>query len=114
MTDLIERAATLLAHMKEAAAQACAYVEGMDKPAFMDDKRTQQAVVMNLIILGEAATKLADSAPAYCTQHPQIPWNSMRGMRNRLAHGYFAVDLEVVWETVQNDLPALLTRSSPY
>lgn len=64
MTDPIERAASFLAHMKEAAAQACAYVEGMDKPAFMDDKRTQQAVVMNLIILGEAATKLADSAPA--------------------------------------------------
>lgn len=110
MTSRAARTAILVAHMREAATQARAYVADMDKSTFLADKRTQQAVVMNLIILGEAATKLADGAPTYCAEHRQIPWNSMRGMRNRLAHGYFAIDLDVVWETVQSDLPVLLTQ----
>lgn len=74
---------------------------------FMEDKRTQQAVVMSLIVLGEAATKVMDQYPAFAEQHKQIPWRSMRGMRDRIAHGYFDINLEVVWDTLQAALPAL-------
>lgn len=74
---------------------------------FMQDKRTQQAVVMSLIVLGEAATKVMDQHFAFTEQFPQIPWRSMRGMRNRIAHGYFDINLEVVWDTVQTTLTAL-------
>jgi uncharacterized protein with HEPN domain len=79
----------------------------MAQPDFKQDKRTQQAVVMSLIVLGEAATKVMDQHPEFADQHPEIPWRSMRGMRNRIAHGYFDIDLTVVWDTLQTALPAL-------
>lgn len=65
------------------------------------DKRTQQAVIMSLIIIGEAAKKVMDGYPEFTQTHSEIPWRSMRGMRNRIAHGYFDINLDVVWETVQ-------------
>lgn len=97
-----------LEHMRQAAMDACGFVEGMDRSGFQADKRTQQAVIMSLIILGEAATKVMDAYPAFAESHAAIPWRSMRGMRNRIAHGYFDINLDVVWETVQLALPALL------
>lgn len=71
-----------LDHMQQAAADACSFVGGLNKEDFLQDRRTQQAVV----------------------------WRSMRGMRNRIAHGYFDIDLDVVWETVRTALPQLLER----
>ena len=82
----------------------------MDKDEFLVDKRTQQAVISNLIIIGEAATKLLKDYGQFLDQHPDVPWRSMRGMRNRIAHGYFEIDLDVVWETVKTALPQLLER----
>ena len=99
-----------LDHIRQAAADACGFVAGMDKPAFMADKRTQQAVVMSLVIIGEAATKLMDTDQAFVQAHPSIPWRAMRGMRNRMAHGYFDINLDVVWETVQVSLPELIKQ----
>jgi uncharacterized protein with HEPN domain len=58
----------------------------------------------------EAATKLLKEHQPFADQHPGIPWFGMKGMRNRIAHGYFAIDIEVVWETVQSALPDLLAR----
>jgi len=97
-----------LEHIREAAATACVYVEGMSKADFLADTRTQQAVVMNLIIIGEAATKLLQDHSGFTGRHADIPWRSMKGMRNRIAHGYFEINLDVVWDTVQTALPALL------
>lgn len=65
---------------------------------------------MSLIILGEAATKVMDGYAAFTQAHPQVRWRSMRGMRNRIAHGYFDINLDVVWETVQTALPELLKQ----
>ena len=56
----------------------------------------------------EAATQLMDHYPALAGRHPDVPWRSMRGMRNRIAHGYFDIDLDIVWETVRTALPSLL------
>ena len=97
-----------LEHMQQAAADAIGFVEGMSRAEFLADKRTQQAVVMSLIVLGEAATKVMDLCPDFANAHSQIPWRNMRGMRNRIAHGYFDIDLEVVWDTVQTALPPLV------
>ncbi len=82
----------------------------MDKEGFLGDLRTQRAVVMSLIIVGEAAAKLVDQYPDFAAAHPAVPWRSMRGMRNRIAHGYFDINLDVVWETLQTALPALLQQ----
>lgn len=106
----VNRVPDYVGHMLDAAQQACTYVENMEKVDFLDDPRTQQAVIMNLIILGEAATKLLDGYVAFLGLYPDVPWASMKGMRNRIAHGYFDLDLDIVWETVQTDLPRLLAR----
>lgn len=104
----VSRLADYLAHIRQAAQDACIFVEGLHKDDFLDDKRTQQAVIMSLIIIGEAATKIMDQHPDFTAAHPEIPWRSMRGMRNRIAHGYFDINLDVVWDTVASALPALL------
>lgn len=85
-------------------------MEGQTKDDFLADKRTQRAVVMSLVIIGEAATKTMDRYAAFIELHPGLPWRSMRGMRNRIAHGYFDINLDVVWETVQVALPDLLRQ----
>ncbi len=103
------RLADYLDHMQQAATDACLFVEGLSKDDFLADKRSQQAVIMSIIILGEAATKVMDNAD-FTQAHPEIPWRSMRGMRNRIAHGYFDINLDVVWDTVQLALPGLLTQ----
>jgi uncharacterized protein with HEPN domain len=106
----VSRLADYLDHMRQAIADAQSFTEGMVLANFLEDKRTQQAVVMSLIVLGEAATKIMDQHPAFAEQHKHIPWRSMRGMRNRIAHGYFEINLEVVWDTVQLALPALKSQ----
>jgi uncharacterized protein with HEPN domain len=62
---------------------------------------------MSIVVIGEAATKIMDSAADFVQAHSQIPWQSMRGIRNRMVHGYFDINLDVVWDTVQQDLPSL-------
>lgn len=103
-----DRSADYLGHMIEAAGAAMSYVQGMDQNGFMQDRRTQQAVLHNIMVIGEAATQLAQTAPALVASCPEVPWQSLRGMRNRVAHGYFDIDLNVVWNTVQGALPALM------
>jgi uncharacterized protein with HEPN domain len=97
-------------HIQQAAADVCSFVEGLGKDDFLADKRTQQAVIMSLIIIGEAATKVMERYAAFTQTHPEVPWRNMRGMRNRMAHGYFDIDLNVVWETAQEWLPELLKQ----
>ena len=99
-----------LQHIHQAATDACGFIEGMTEADFLADKRTQQAVVMSLIIVGEAATHIMDRYPEFSAEQAAIPWRSMRGMRNRIAHGYFDIDLEVVWQTVKTALPELLSK----
>ena len=106
------RLADYLEHMRQAAADAIGFVEGMSRADFLADKRTQQAVIMSLIVLGEAATKVMDRHPDFANAHTQVPWRNMRGMRNRIAHGYFDVDLDLVWETVKTALPNLTVNLS--
>jgi uncharacterized protein with HEPN domain len=101
-----------LDHMKEAATLALSYVKGMSRADFLADTRTQQAVILNLFVIGEAATKLIAEYPDFAQQHASIGWKSMKGMRNRIAHGYFDVDLDIVWETVATSLPELLNKLS--
>jgi uncharacterized protein with HEPN domain len=97
-------------HMQHAANDACAFLEGFSKDEFLADKRTQQAVIMSLIVIGEAAIKVMDGYAVFAQAHPEVPWRNMRGMRNRIAHGYFDIDLDVVWNTVKGWLPELLKQ----
>jgi uncharacterized protein with HEPN domain len=81
------------------------YTAGMDKASFAADERTIDAVVRNLIVIGEAAGHVPEDVVA---ASPQIPWARMRGMRNLAVHEYFGIDVNVLWDTVTINLPALL------
>ncbi|WP_189412115.1 HepT-like ribonuclease domain-containing protein [Neogemmobacter tilapiae] len=91
-----------------AATDAVTFTEGMDETDFERDLRTQRAVIMSLMIVGEAAARIVAEYPVFAANHAEIPWRGMRGMRNRIAHGYFDVDLRVVWQTIQIELPPLI------
>ncbi len=108
MTDT--RPQDLIAHIKQAALDAQIFVNGIDLEQFEVDKKSQQAVIYSLLIVGEAATRIMDRYPDFASANPHIPWRSMRAMRNRFAHGYFDISLSVVWDTVQNVVPDLLMQ----
>lgn len=103
----------LIAQLHDAAQDATDFIEGMTLAEFMADKRTNQAVVMNLIIIGEIAARIMDRHPDFARTHDQVPWQGMRGMRNRIAHGYFEIDLTIVWETIIQAIPELLRNLPP-
>jgi len=96
-----------LEHMLDAIRLARSYVEGLSKEDFLADRKTQQAVILNIVVIGEAATQLANECPAFVDQTPELPWKQMRGMRNRMAHGYFEINMDIVWDTVQDAFPDL-------
>lgn len=104
---MAEKLQDYLHHMQEGTRLASDYISGLDKAGFLADKRTQQAVIMNLVIIGEAATRIMTDFPEFTSAHPEMPWRNMRGMRNRIAHGYFDIDLVQVWETAHKALPDL-------
>ena len=99
-----------LRQIQDAAMDACDFTRDLTKEEFLTDKRTQRAVVMSLMIVGDAAGKVVDQFPEFAQAQPAVPWASMRGMRNRIAHGYLNINLEVVWATVQTALPELLAQ----
>ncbi len=108
MTDT--RPDDLIAHIKQAALDARSFVKNMDREQFESDKKSLQAVIYSLLIVGEAATKIIDRYPEFALENSHIPWRNMRGMRNRFAHGYFDINLNVVWDTVQMAVPDLLQQ----
>ncbi len=106
----------LLAEMLDAVAAVMDYVQGLDRDAFLKDARTQDAVCMRLLTLGEAAGALLRHFPDFENNHPDIPWRAMAGLRNHIAHDYFGLDKAMVWQTAAVDMPILaeqLRRLTP-
>jgi uncharacterized protein with HEPN domain len=81
-----------------------AYTEGMTYAEFVADARTRDAVVRNLMTLGESVRWIPD---VILSAHPAVPWRTMRGVRNVVVHEYFGIDDAILWETVRGDLPPL-------
>lgn len=82
----VSRLSDYLDHIQQAAMDACSFVEGLSKDDFLADKRTQQAVIMSLVIIGEAATKVVETCPEFTQSQPEVPWRSMRGMCVTASH----------------------------
>lgn len=81
-----------------------AFTQGMDQEAFLADTRTCSATAMQLIVVGEAASRLP---PPVWAEAPEIPWPAIISLRNRIAHGYRTIDHRIVWDIAQKDIPAL-------
>jgi uncharacterized protein with HEPN domain len=110
MTRDVQRLADYLAHIQEAVERIRGYVMGMELAAFKSSQLVQDAVIRNLEVIGEASRCIDKHHPAFSAAHPEIPLASAYQMRNAVAHGYFKVDLDIVWATLQRDLPALHTH----
>ncbi len=80
------------------------FVAGIDYENFLRDKKTSKAVIRSLEIIGEAAKQIPEPLRS---SHKEIPWQEIMGMRNKLAHEYFGVDLDIVWQSIHEDIDPL-------
>lgn len=99
--------ANFLRDMLDAAKEAVSFAQDKQRGNLDKDRKLVLAIVRLVEIIGEAADHVSGEFQA---AHPEIPWAVIIGMRNRLAHGYFEVDLDRVWDTVQEDLPTLIVQ----
>lgn len=96
-----------LEHIQDAIAKIGRYTDGVEEADFMADELRQDGVIRNMEVIGEAVTKLS---PALKAKHADVPWGDIAGMRNRLIHGYMEVNLELVWDTARQLIPAFRSR----
>ena len=101
-----------LLHMLDSIERIQSYTSGVTQDVFVAELMMQDAVVRNVEIIGEAAKNLLEVSPDFAASHPEIPFAQIYGMRNRVAHGYFAVSASMIWDTVQFDIPELRDQIS--
>ncbi len=99
----------LIADMLDSAHKILNYTQGMTFDVFMLDEKTKDAVIRNFEIVGEAANHVEMSFKA---KHPEVPWNRLRGFRNRIVHDYMGIDYEIVWEIIHADVDQLVRKLS--
>lgn len=96
-----------LQHMLDAAREAVSFVAGKDRRELDGNRMLVLSVVKDIEILGEAASKVSEEGRNAC---PEIPWRDVVAMRNRLIHGYFDINLDIVWHTVTEELPPIIRQ----
>ncbi len=94
----------LLGDLREAIRRISAYLAGVQYESFVKDTKTQDAVIRNLEVLGEATKNLSATFRA---THADVPWKNLAGARDRLIHHYFGVNLDIVWQIVSAELPRI-------
>jgi len=99
-----------LLDMLTAAREAISLTSGLTRELFLTSRLHQLAVIKLIETIGEAASRISTGTSAV---HPEIPWSEIVGIRNRLVHGYFEISLERVWDTLQNDIPPLVSLLDP-
>ena len=100
-----------LLEIVQAAAKAACYLMSVDKVAFEANEMLHDAVMLQLVVIGEAAKNLSAE---FRDAHPEIPWAKIRATRNVVAHAYNAVNLDKIWIAVTEGLPAILEALKPY
>jgi uncharacterized protein with HEPN domain len=99
-----------LQHMLDAAREIAGFVEGRDRADIFNDRMLALSLVALYQILGEASKNVSSDLRA---AHPEIEWTSVARMRDRIAHGYFDIDYDVIWDTARNKIPALIRQLEP-
>jgi len=99
-----------LRHILEAIERIQHYVDGMDEVTFLKDSKTQDAVIRNFEVIGEASRNIERYHKQFADEHDYLPLGFAYEMRNALAHGYFKVDMEIVWKTIHASLPELYAQ----
>lgn len=99
-----------LGHIAQAIERIQRYTEDLDEPGFLASELTQDAVIRNFEIIGEASRNIERHHADFAAAHPDLPLAIAYEMRNALAHGYFKVDLQIVWKTIGRELPPLHAR----
>ena len=99
-----------LRHMLDAAREALSFAQGKSRADLDADRQLVLALVKDVEIIGEAAYQLS---PATRASMPEMPWEDIIGMRHRLVHAYFDINLDILWQTVAQDLPALMALLEP-
>lgn len=92
--------------MIDAANEALSFTDNISEKDFSQNRMLILSVIKEIEIIGEAASKISEEIKL---KSPEVPWKDIIGMRNRLIHGYFEVNIELVWNTVKNNLPQLLS-----
>lgn len=106
------RLSDYLEHILEAIDRIQIYCKDIDETTFLSSSLIQDAVIRNFEIIGEASRNVERVNPAFVVAHPELPLSFAYDMRNVLAHGYYKVDLAVVWRTIERDLPYLQDQVS--
>jgi uncharacterized protein with HEPN domain len=101
---MIKEDSLYIEHILNCIEKVLAFTKGMNRGDFISNIPIQDAVIRNIEVIGEATKKLSKSTTE---KHPDIPWTDMAGMRDKLIHDYFDVDIEVVWNTIEKDIPLL-------
>lgn len=97
-------------HILQAIERIERYTADTDENTFLQDELTQDTVVRNIEIIGEASHNIEARFPEFAAAHPELPLSFAYQMRNAVAHGYFTVDMAIVWRTIRDDLPRLRTQ----
>jgi uncharacterized protein with HEPN domain len=93
-----------------AAKRSLKFAEGLDKSALTTNEEKQSAILYQVIVIGEATKRLSSE---FRTQHPEIPWKDIAGMRDILAHQYDRLNINTLWDVITNDIPELLAMLEP-
>lgn len=107
MSEVAPRIPDYLNHILEAIGRIRDYTADLDEAKFLGARMVQDAVIRNFEIIGEASRNIERESGEFVLKHSAVPWALIYAMRNRFAHGYFSVDLTIVWRTIQSDLPDL-------
>ncbi|WP_233788758.1 DUF86 domain-containing protein [Rhizobium dioscoreae] len=99
-----------LGRMQEAASETGQFLRDVDQAAFFKSVEKQRAVGMNLLLIGEVATRIAEEYPEFVVDHPELPWHVMGGFRNRITQGYVDIELTALWDIAHKSLPELLLQ----
>ena len=100
-----QRLRAYLNHIIEAINRIEKYIENIDEVEFLTNELVQDAIIRNLEVIGEASKNIEKFYPEYTQKNSDVPFSLAYEMRNAVAHGYFKIDYEIVWKTLERDIP---------